>query len=350
MKDMDKMLEEIASQGRYGDTMLAHINPQEAEILKALGGSGTVNPKTGLPEFWSLSVGPVSIGSDAGGISIGNTSLSSIGGGFSNALKSFGSSLGNAFKGVGNAVGDLYMDVRDPLEAAGVTVGNYFFPGSSIITSKLVSEGAKEQLNTPEFRLANLGASAYGAYDGNFANYGFNSAAEAETAYLNDVATEEAYSQAAEQAAAENAAAGWGASGTEVAQATDIAAKTGVSMKEALSYARMGLTANALLGDPLGLGGGGTGGGTTGTTGFAQVAIPDEWKSPTYAMPSAPIDLESIFSNQNMLANTQWQDLPSQNNMSFNDIFSAGQQQTPMGTPVDINQIVGSILGQTATR
>jgi len=338
MKNIDKTLQELASKGRFGDTMLAHISPEEAELLKDFGGSGTTNPETGLPEFWKVSLGPVSVGSEAGGISVGNTSLSNV-----------AKPISNLIKKTGDVVGDLYMDVRDPLEAAGVVVGNYFFPGSSIITSKLVSKGAQEQLNTPEFRLANLGASAYGAYDGNFANYGFNSAAEAESAYLNDVATDEAYKQAAEQAAAENAAAGWGASGSEVAQATDIAAKTGVSMKEALSYARMGLTANALLGDPLGLGGGGQQGGTSGQTGFAQVAIPEEWKSPTYTAPSAPIDLESIFSNQNMLGSTQWKDLPSQRNLTFNEIFASGQQQTPMGTPVDINQIVGSILGQTAT-
>lgn len=41
----------IASQGRDGDTMLAHINTREAAMLKAAGGSGTINPKTGLPEF-----------------------------------------------------------------------------------------------------------------------------------------------------------------------------------------------------------------------------------------------------------------------------------------------------------
>jgi hypothetical protein len=46
--------QELASKGRGGDTMLAHINPEEAGILKALGGSGTINPKTGLPEFISL--------------------------------------------------------------------------------------------------------------------------------------------------------------------------------------------------------------------------------------------------------------------------------------------------------
>ena len=39
--------------GRGGDTMLAHITPDEAEILKMLGGAGTINSKTGLPEFYT---------------------------------------------------------------------------------------------------------------------------------------------------------------------------------------------------------------------------------------------------------------------------------------------------------
>jgi hypothetical protein len=47
-------LASVASKGRHGDTMLAHINPQEAEMLKAMGGSGSINPQTGLPEFFSF--------------------------------------------------------------------------------------------------------------------------------------------------------------------------------------------------------------------------------------------------------------------------------------------------------
>jgi hypothetical protein len=42
----------IASYGRNGDTMLAHITPAEARMLKRRGGSGTINPVTGLPEFF----------------------------------------------------------------------------------------------------------------------------------------------------------------------------------------------------------------------------------------------------------------------------------------------------------
>lgn len=41
----------VANSGRFGDTMLAHINPREARLLRKHGGSGTINPKTGLPEF-----------------------------------------------------------------------------------------------------------------------------------------------------------------------------------------------------------------------------------------------------------------------------------------------------------
>jgi len=42
----------LAQMGRNGDTMLAHITPSEARLLRRRGGSGTVNPATGLPEFF----------------------------------------------------------------------------------------------------------------------------------------------------------------------------------------------------------------------------------------------------------------------------------------------------------
>ena len=42
---------QMAKHGRFGDTLLAHINPQEAALLKARGGSGTINPMTGALEF-----------------------------------------------------------------------------------------------------------------------------------------------------------------------------------------------------------------------------------------------------------------------------------------------------------
>ena len=42
----------LQSLGRNGDTILAHITPDEAKMLKANGGAGTLNPKTGLMEFY----------------------------------------------------------------------------------------------------------------------------------------------------------------------------------------------------------------------------------------------------------------------------------------------------------
>jgi hypothetical protein len=41
----------LADQGRGGDRMLAHITPSEARMLRRRGGSGTINPVTGLPEY-----------------------------------------------------------------------------------------------------------------------------------------------------------------------------------------------------------------------------------------------------------------------------------------------------------
>lgn len=44
----------MARKGRHGDKMLAHISPEEAAMLKAHGGAGTINPDTGLPQYFSL--------------------------------------------------------------------------------------------------------------------------------------------------------------------------------------------------------------------------------------------------------------------------------------------------------
>ena len=49
--------QKLQSAGRGGDSMLAHITPREAQMLKSIGGGGTINPKTGLLEFkWMRAV------------------------------------------------------------------------------------------------------------------------------------------------------------------------------------------------------------------------------------------------------------------------------------------------------
>lgn len=53
MGNAKEMAEMLRRMGRNGDTMLAHITPEEAELLADLGGAGTENPETGLPEFYN---------------------------------------------------------------------------------------------------------------------------------------------------------------------------------------------------------------------------------------------------------------------------------------------------------
>lgn len=125
MENMKRSAGILERAGRGGDTMLAHINPEEAQMLKAMGGSGTINPKTGLPEF----------------------------------LKIFGKKIS-------------FKKVRDAVESIAVVAGSYFLPGSSTVTSNLVSKGSQKQLDSTLGKLATIGASMYGAMDGNLLNYG----------------------------------------------------------------------------------------------------------------------------------------------------------------------------------
>ena len=49
--DLPALAEMLRAKGRGKDSVLAHITPREAALLKKRGGSGTINPDTGLPEF-----------------------------------------------------------------------------------------------------------------------------------------------------------------------------------------------------------------------------------------------------------------------------------------------------------
>jgi len=60
--DLKSIAKTLAGKGRGGDTLLAHITPKEVELLKEAGGAGTVNPDTGLLEFydWTGTGGTIS--------------------------------------------------------------------------------------------------------------------------------------------------------------------------------------------------------------------------------------------------------------------------------------------------
>jgi hypothetical protein len=86
-----------------------------------------------------------------------------------NAISDVGDSISDA---VIDPIKDNWVDIRDTAEAAAVVAGNYYLPGSSLLTSQLVTEGAQEQLNSDVGKLANLAAGASGGYQGNLSNYG----------------------------------------------------------------------------------------------------------------------------------------------------------------------------------
>jgi len=55
--DVPAIAQFLQAQGQRGDSILAHINPKEAALLQKMGGAGTPNPVTGLPEFFSIEPG-----------------------------------------------------------------------------------------------------------------------------------------------------------------------------------------------------------------------------------------------------------------------------------------------------
>jgi hypothetical protein len=59
--DLSSLAKIIQSKGRGRDTVLAHITPQEAALLKRRGGRGSINPNTGLPEFEDDFAGDISV-------------------------------------------------------------------------------------------------------------------------------------------------------------------------------------------------------------------------------------------------------------------------------------------------
>ena len=68
-------------QGRRGDSMLSHVNPREAAVLRQMGGSGGMNPNTGLREFAPASKDKSggSIGGTGGGVASKGTGAKSSG-------------------------------------------------------------------------------------------------------------------------------------------------------------------------------------------------------------------------------------------------------------------------------
>lgn len=124
---LHEALEVVRRQGRNGDSELAHVNPREAAILRAMGGSGTVNPKTGLREYFMDSGSPAG---DYGGFMGDTTGANSD---FGGPVGGYGESAGvgaapspttpqGSEQSFGERVGD-FLGLNNPRTAGPALVG-----------------------------------------------------------------------------------------------------------------------------------------------------------------------------------------------------------------------------------
>ena len=120
-------MRKIANMGRMGDTQLAHVTPEEKRLLKAMGGSGTMNPRTGMPEY------------------------------FTPALVNFGNSIA---KGLGLNTGDS-DDIQTGLDTVTENFGDVAEEGGKNEIEENISGGGtistSDQMKALLFNLANQG-------------------------------------------------------------------------------------------------------------------------------------------------------------------------------------------------
>jgi hypothetical protein len=153
---LKNIADELSKHGRYGDTMLVHMNPREVEGIASLvpGGKLTINPVTGQPEAFLPFLVPLlgsMLGSAAAGAGmlggLGTLAGSAIGSGLATTLATgdleqglisgiTGFGLGSALQGLGAAAGGA-----GDVAKAGATVAptaTAAVPNAAVETSKLL--------------------------------------------------------------------------------------------------------------------------------------------------------------------------------------------------------------------
>jgi hypothetical protein len=168
------LAQELPKYGRNGDSIVAHINPEEAMMLKAMGGSGTINPTTGLPEFLKLGkLNPVKAISNLGnsiGVSQALTKVfqpveKAVVQPVSQGLASFDKAVGNAIPGgwgtIGMAAGTA-MGLPTPMMVGmgALTGSGVLRPGRGFNLQGALMGGAMA------YGASELGEYARGAADG----------------------------------------------------------------------------------------------------------------------------------------------------------------------------------------
>jgi hypothetical protein len=176
----------LSRQGRLGDTMMAHISPEEAAMLKARGGAGTINPQTGYPQYFSLkklfrAIIPIALnfiapglGAAIGGaIGLSGAAAAAVGGaligGASSALTGGNALQGALMGGLGGGLGGMAGGFAN--KALGLNLGQ---AGQSILGSGLI--GGVAGAATGQGFLKGAGQGVLGGAIGQIAGTGGNTA------------------------------------------------------------------------------------------------------------------------------------------------------------------------------
>lgn len=168
----------MARRGRHGDTMLAHINPEEAAMLRARGGAGTINPDTGLPQYFSLKklfkavlpiatmfVAPYLAPYLGGSMLAAGAVAGGLGAGLTGANVLQGAVLGGLGQGLGGMVGNAV--------APGLTAGTQSLIGSGLIGGAM---GAATGQGFAKGALQGAGGAYLGGQFGGLGGEGFKAA------------------------------------------------------------------------------------------------------------------------------------------------------------------------------
>ena len=147
---LSPVADELASRGRYGDSMLLHVRPDELQGLASLG-TLTINPDTGLPEAFSFKSLLPAIGSIAAVALLGPAGLGiasgALGTGVAAGLGGFAGGLA-AGQGVGQAaLGGLMSGATAGFMAGAPTGVDPIAGGSGVtdIAGQGFVEGASQQ-------------------------------------------------------------------------------------------------------------------------------------------------------------------------------------------------------------
>jgi hypothetical protein len=78
---MQRQAERLANQGRYGDSMMVHMNPTEVQVLNQMAPGGlTRNPQTGQPEAFAFLAPLIASMAAKGALGAKMASLATLGG------------------------------------------------------------------------------------------------------------------------------------------------------------------------------------------------------------------------------------------------------------------------------